>query len=200
VLTGIGVATARKSSSGSQWGLVLIPFLFALQQLSEGILWIGLSNHWEGCGWQCVARYAFLILAFCTWPWLFSLSLSFPEPNSLRKKMICGVMAMGILLCSYNFYHLLSQGIGAQIINHSIQYTNTMPSEGPLYLFVVCAPWFISSLRHAWICGVIGLIAFTVTGYFYWETFTSVWCFFAALISVIIYFIVRDAKLGTKKT
>ncbi len=192
ILTGIGVATAMQVRERSQYWLAALPLLFALQQASEGILWIGLTNNWTGCGIECVARYAFLILAFCTWPWLFPFALSQVEHNRQRKRVLYGFVLAGLGLSVFNFFYLFNQGMGARIVEHSIQYTNTLPKEGPLYLILVSMPWAISSSRYGYLCAFVGAISFIITFFFYWHTFTSVWCFFAAIISAIIYYIVKD--------
>lgn len=192
VLSGIGVATVRQAKQLSQLWLVVIPFLFAFQQASEGVLWLALTRGWTNCGLECVARYSFLILAYATWPWWFPLALSQVEYNRERRRILYGFLMAGLALSVYNFLYLYNQGMGAQIVQHSIQYTNTLPNEGPLYLILVSVPWAVSSSRYGYLCAIVGALSFAITFFLYWETFTSVWCFFAAIISMIIYYIIKD--------
>ena len=194
VLTGIGIATIRETNDRSQLWLASIPLVFALQQVAEGVLWVGLANHWTDCGLGCVARYLFLIISFSTWPWLFPLALSQVERNRPRRRILYAFLLAGLGLSVFNFFYLFNQGMGAQIVERSIQYTNTLPNEGPLYLLLVSIPWAISSSRYGYLCAIVGVLSFVITFFFYWQTFTSVWCFFAAIISMIIYCIVKDLK------
>ena len=57
---------------------------------------------------------------------------------------------------------------------------------------------FLSSLRHAWIFGILVAIAYVIAEYFYVATFISVWCFFAAIVSLFIYKILRDNQYLAK--
>ncbi len=174
VLTGIGGLTLRQVTDRRQIWLAIIPFLFALQQAAEGVLWVGLTNHWVDCGLECVARYVFLISAFCTWPWLFPLALSQVEPNQQRRSTLYGFLMAGLALSIYNFLYLFNQGMGAQIVQHSIQYTNTLPKEGPHLL----------SPRK---CALAGLFP---------QIWLSLWDYWGALLCHYRIFLLGDLHLG----
>jgi hypothetical protein len=42
--------------------------------------------------------------------------------------------------------------------------------------------------------GYLIIVSFIITGVFYKEYLTSVWCFFAALVSSVIYLVVRESN------
>ena len=44
VLTGIGVASIKKSDTRSKSLFASIPLIFGIQQITEGFLWLALSN------------------------------------------------------------------------------------------------------------------------------------------------------------
>ena len=44
VLSSIGIATITKTQSRSQLSLAFIPLIFAVQQFSEGFLWLSLLH------------------------------------------------------------------------------------------------------------------------------------------------------------
>ncbi|MGE5348317.1 MAG: DUF6629 family protein, partial [Actinomycetota bacterium] len=48
--------------------------------------------------------------------------------------------------------------------------------------------------RRMWIFGILVTASCLITGIFYKEYLTSVWCFFAALISVVILWIVSSRE------
>ena len=48
VLSAVGVANHRKAKKPSQRLLALIPFLFGLQQVAEGVLWVTLRSSDHG--------------------------------------------------------------------------------------------------------------------------------------------------------
>jgi hypothetical protein len=59
------------------------------------------------------------------------------------------------------------------------------------YLFSVLIPVLVSSVRHLWVSGLIGLIGVVVAQIFYAYAFGSIWCFFGSLISLFVYSVVR---------
>ena len=80
-----------------------------------------------------------------------------------------------------------------------IQYINDFPKTPGhvafgIYAFVTIAPLFISSVRRISLFGILILISFFITGILYKEYLTSVWCFFAALISTVVYLIIRESR------
>ena len=56
-----------------------------------------------------------------------------------------------------------------------------------LYLAATCVGCFFSSHKLINIFGVLALLLFMVAYWFYTVAFFSVWCFFAAILSVVIY-------------
>ena len=65
-----------------------------------------------------------------------------------------------------------------------------------LYLLSVTASPMLSAHRIVKVFGVLALLSFAGVYYFYANWFISVWCFFAALLSVVIYFhlVLRGAE------
>ena len=61
-----------------------------------------------------------------------------------------------------------------------------------LYFAVTVIPLLVSGIRRMYVLGIIMALSFIVSAVFYMQCLTSVWCFFAAVISFVIYFIVRD--------
>lgn len=56
-----------------------------------------------------------------------------------------------------------------------------------LYLAATCVCSFFSSHKIINIFGALALLLFIVAYWFYTVAFFSVWCFFAAILSVVIY-------------
>jgi len=55
------------------------------------------------------------------------------------------------------------------------------------------APLFISSIKRIHFVGTIMGLSFIVSAIFYKEFLISVWCFFAAIISFVVFYIIKDA-------
>lgn len=97
----------------------------------------------------------------------------------------------GIGLAIYTAIGLANEPVIAKIIHHSINYKHHVGSYQlviVLYLLATCVPFIFSSYRHLYLAGIIITLGFFVAYFTYLETFASVWCFFAAVASTLIYF------------
>lgn len=201
ILGATGGATLKSSTSRSQFFLAAIPLLFALQQLSEGLVWLHLS---ENIGSQTLfinAQRSFLMFAFIIWPIWTPLSLAMLEQVPWRRRMLFFNLACGVALSALNLFYGLKQEPNVHVVHHSLQYLGKLPSQAITYPLVVLLPCFLSSLRGVLSFGIIVTISFFIADYFYTATFTSVWCFFAAIVSLSIYKILKDNQaLAEKKT
>ena len=65
-----------------------------------------------------------------------------------------------------------------------------------LYLMATTLSPFLSSYRIVKVFGILALSSFAAAYFFYATWFISVWCFFAALLSAIVYlhFVLRRAE------
>jgi hypothetical protein len=84
-------------------------------------------------------------------------------------------------------------------MGYHIQYNTTFPDSLSmpafiLYLFVTIPPLFISSIKRTHLMGFLMFFSCLITAIFFTQYLTSVWCFFAALISGVIFWILSDSK------
>jgi len=194
LLSAVGIATAKKMKNPSLKLFAAIPGLFAIQQFSEGILWLTLkSGGYDRL--QSAATYTFLLFALIIWPTLIPLAVLKMEELKSRRKLLKALLGTGILVSAYYTFCLVTFNVEPQIRDSHIQYVNNFPEKFSLpafglYVIATIVPLFISSIRKMYLFGVLVFISCLITGVFYKEYLTSVWCFFAALISVVIYYIV----------
>ena len=104
---------------------------------------------------------------------------------------------IGLLLSIYYSYCLLTFSVNPEISGHHILYKNGFPHSlsNPafaVYLIVTITPLFISGIKRTWLLGVLMTLSCLVTAIFFRQYLTSVWCFFAALISGVIFWILSD--------
>jgi hypothetical protein len=200
VISAIGVATVRKSSKPSQTLFASVPLLFGLQQFAEGVVWITLRSGGH-VQLQYVAAYIFLIMALVVWPVMLPLSVMIMEKLKRRRKVLISFLIIGALLSAYYAYCLLFYPIAPQIKSFHIIYKGDFPKSlvTPafiVYLTATLPPLFISSVRKISVMGVLIALSCLVSGIFFKEYHTSVWCFLAALISGVIYWII---SISTKE-
>lgn len=191
----IGLSTLRHVRRPQELPLAIVPLLFALQQTVEGVLWLQFSGE-GGSGSVPALSLAFLIFAKVLWPTYSALALLLVEPDHGRRRILSVIAAAGFILSFYLLAGLLAKPPVGFIHNHSIAYSNDV---NPLswwqmpYLLCTCAPLLLSSHRTIQFFGAVILAGFLVSTYAYLATFISVWCFFAAGGSALLYFYFRRA-------
>ena len=134
VLSAIGVATVIKVHKPSQLVFASIPLFFAVQQITEGCLWLALPLS-EYSNVQHLATYLFLVMAEVLWPILIPLSVLLMEENPKRKRMLTFFLGLGITLGIYYAYCLLSFSVYPQIIGYHIQYDTDFPESLAIPVF-----------------------------------------------------------------
>lgn len=199
IISSIGIATITKVRTPSQLVFASIPLFFGIQQLAEGLLWQTLPTiEYESI--QKFSTYFFLVMAQVIWPVMIPLSVLLMEENDRKKKILRLLLVLGSALSAYYACCLLLFTVTPQIMGYHIQYTNDFPKSFSLLAFVVylvatITPLFVSSIRRTHLLGILMALSCLITAIFFTQYLTSVWCFFAALISGVIFWILRDAKI-----
>jgi hypothetical protein len=203
VISAIGIATVKEVQKPSQRVFAIIPLLFGIQQLAEGCLWITLSGN-DFVIVKKISTYVFLITAQVLWSFVIPLSVLLMENDSRRKKVLRVLLVIGILLSLYYACYLFFFNVTSQIMDCHILYNTESPQSLALptfifYLAVTIAPFFVSGIKRMYLLGIIMSISCLAAAIFYKLYLTSVWCFFAAVISIFIYLILRESKKADAK-
>jgi hypothetical protein len=202
VLTVIGVASLKKVQHPSQKFFASIPLIFGFQQISEGFLWLALSN--EGFdSLQQVSTHVFLFLAQVVWPVWVPFAFLMLEEKAERKKSAKLLTGIGGVVSAYLAFCLLSYPVEGKIVGYHISYTQDYPAAlalygGLLYLISTIAPPFLSKIKNMWILGTAIFISYIITQIFYDNSIVSVWCFFAAVISMLVLYYCMQLKSQAK--
>jgi hypothetical protein len=99
--------------------------------------------------------------------------------------VVLGLIAGGYLLSS-----VLREDVTAHIVEHTIQYGGAGDLAVPatvIYVIATCGAWLMSQHRTIRWFGVANLAAVLVIIVIQSEGLTSVWCLWAAVVSVAIY-------------
>ena len=185
----VGTVIIGKVKERKDYPVALIPFVFATQQITEGLLWISLAHNnlfmqfWLG---NLYGGFVGII-----WPLYAPLAIYLAEINEYRKKIIGFIGIAGFALSMYTVIQLTSQPVTVEIINQHIYYEHNVhayPLIILLYLLATCMPFILSSFRNLRVTGYIITLGFVVAFSIYTTTFVSVWCFFAAVASALIFF------------
>ena len=202
-LSVIGVLTLRKTTHWRERFLASVPLIFATQQFVEGLLWLALQN-----GEMPLAQYWLTQLygsyAGIVWPAFIPISIMLIENNKVRKSFMAIILLIGLATVYSTINILLTGGFTAQVINSSIHYDYLQPINTYAtkwsYLVAISGAFFLSSQVMIWWIGVAYILSFVVSYYLYDITYISVWCFFAAIISVLIYFYCKEKQVKADDT
>ena len=197
LLTFAGVETMRKVHKPAQLGLASISLFFAFQQVAEGFLWVSIGKS-DYAVMQAVSTYLFIIMAQVVWPILVPLSVLLMEENRTRKKILFALQMLGVAIALYYAYRLIFYDISAEISRKHIVYPTTAPHYSDaitvlFYLVATIAPLFVSSVKRIHFVGTLMGLSFVVSAVLYREFLISVWCFFAAVISFVLFYIIRES-------
>jgi hypothetical protein len=198
IISAIGVITIRKVRKPSQIIFASIPLFFGIQQIAEGFVWMTLPLP-EYIAVQKVFVYMFLIMAQVIWPVMIPLSVLFMEESKKKKKILYLLLGTGVLLSLYYGFCLIFFHITPQIESFHIVYHKDFPESLGMpativYLIATIPPLFISSVKRTHLLGILMTFSCIVTIIFFRQYLVSVWCFFAAIISGVIYWILTDLK------
>jgi len=191
VLTGAGITTLSRVQQLRQLPLAMVPLIFAIQQASEGLVWIGLRQATTPF-YLHPASYLFLIFAQVVWPIWVPMSFLLLAPREKNRIELMILTWTGLLVATYLGICLFHYGTFAEAHTRHIYYALHYPAHltviaAALYGAVTIVPPFVSGVRHGWVLGLAILISYVITSILYTQEIVSTWCFFSALMSVIIY-------------
>jgi uncharacterized protein DUF6629 len=201
-LSTVGVATVKKAKKKSELPFAAIPLLFAIQQIIEGILW--LSFYYNLVFLRAITTFLFSLFAYALWPAFIPFAVKLLEPLPGRKKLLSVFQITGGIVGLYLLYFVVRYPLTCSIVNYSIQYSASVPfgfQAFLLYIISGCGSCFVSSHKIINLFGLLLVLSVAVAYRFYIVSFVSVWCFFAAILSgvVYLYFVKRESKLKLAK-
>jgi hypothetical protein len=186
-LSALGAATVKKAELKAEIPFAMIPLLFGVQQIIEGMLW--LSFRFDTPLLNVTMTYVFTLFSHVLWPMFVPFSIGLVEIVAWRKKMISAFQITGIAVGLYLLYLIVKFPVTSEVNGHMVYVSphfNKVPVMA-LYLAATCVSCFFSSHKIINIFGILALLLFMVAYWFYTVAFFSVWCFFAAILSVVIY-------------
>jgi len=188
VLGAVGVLTFTKVKHRRELLFAALPTLFAVHQFIEGFVWLGL----DGILSPAVAHdmgAAFMLYAQGLLPFLLPLSVLLFEPDMNSRKRMLPFLVLGGATTLYILWALTAFPTQVYIRGNSIVYINQATNNiavAVLYVIATCGSLFFSKIRMMVIFGVANLAILLLVMEFKRYAFTSLWCAYAAVASVII--------------
>lgn len=193
VLGGVGVASISQCALPRTKLFAAIPLLFGLQQFAEGVVWATMDAP-AHLAIHETAVVSFLALALVIWPLWAPLSLWLIEPSGIRRRIQQSFFIVGVMVAVVALHLLLKWEPYAVVNGRSIDYQHAemgvaIPEWGLLlaYSLPTVASFFVSSTKIVRTIGAMLAISLVIAFLIKHEALTSVWCFFAAALSVMIY-------------
>jgi hypothetical protein len=188
VLGAVGVITLTKVRHRRELLFAALPTLFAVHQFIEGFVWLGL----DGILPPAVAHdmgAAFMLYAQGLLPFLLPLSVLLFEPDAKSRKRMRPFLLIGLGTTLYVLWALTAFPFQVYVRNHSIVYSDPATSStflGVLYVVSTCGSLFFSKVKSMVLFGAANLVILLVVMAVKEYAFTSVWCAYAAVASVIV--------------
>jgi hypothetical protein len=190
VIGTVGIATLRKVRHRRALLFGAMPCLFAIHQAIEGFVWLSLDGYLPARAAHDFGA-AFVLYAQGLLPFLLPLSVYIIEPEGSRRKRMLPFVILGGLLMLYILWGLITDPLQVYARTHSIVYKNALTANIPVAVFYViatCGALLFSGFRYLILFGIANFIGLVVVSIVMAYAFTSIWCAYAALMSVIIYF------------
>lgn len=196
VLGGAGLIALKKTVNPKMYAFSSTPVLFSLHQLEEGFVWLSLQDP-DYSSWYKPALYGYHFISQVVWPLWIPLIIWLMEPDNIRKKWISYFLGLGVATSIYMIYCLAVSDVSAAIESRHIRYALNFPTmdlRRVLYFLTTLVPIFLSSLRYMNLLGSTMLGSLIFSFIFYTQWVISVWCFFAALLSILVIWIIHANK------
>ncbi|MBI2728456.1 MAG: hypothetical protein HYX42_19640 [Polaromonas sp.] len=187
-LLGLGTLTLKSAKLPRQWPFAAIPLLFAIQQLSEGVIWLTFSH--DAPLLNTVMTHVYSFFSHVLWPAYLPVAVWMIEPLGGRRRALGMLVVAGSALGIYLLYMLVAFPVVSRPTGQHVEYDSPhffVAAVMMLYLVSTTVSPLLSTLRGVRVFGALALLSFGAAYYFYATWFISVWCFFAALLSVVIY-------------
>ena len=187
-LAAVGVVTLTKVKHRRELLFASLPVLFAVHQFIEGFVWLGL----DGILSPTVAHdmgAAFMLYAQGLLPFLLPLSVLLFEPDGKSRRRMLPFLVLGGATTLYILWALTAFPLQLFIRGNSIVYLNQATNNravAVLYVIATCGSLFFSRVRAMVAFGAANLAILLIVMAFKSYAFTSLWCAYAAIASVII--------------
>ena len=188
ILLGLGTLTLKSARRPRELVLAAIPLLFAIQQLIEGVIWLTFSA--DAPLLNSVLTHVYLFFSHVLWPVYVPVAVLLIEPPGWHRRALFVFVAAGAALSVYLLYVLLAFPVVSRPTGQHIEYVSPYffaAATMTLYLLSTTVSPLLSTHRMVKVFGVLALVSFGGAYFFYATWFISVWCFFAALLSAVIY-------------
>ncbi len=187
-LLAIGALTVKRAKRRAELPFAAIPLLFGAQQILEGIIW--LTFRFDTPLLNIIITNAYSLFSHVLWPSYVPFAVLVLEPSPWRRKVLYAFLVIGATAGLYLLINMVRFPITSQLLGAHVEYVSphfygfvVMSS----YLAGTCLSALFSSHKVVNIFGAVALLLFVIVYRIYNLWFISVWCFFAAILSGVVF-------------
>ncbi|NDG74959.1 MAG: hypothetical protein EBX49_06395 [Synechococcaceae bacterium WB8_1B_136] len=208
---------ARKTAQPDYVPLALTPFFFGVQQFVEGLEWTAIDQG-KVEPLTSLAGLGFLFFAYCFWmiwiPWS-AWSVARSTDSRALQNRLKGVAIVATLLGIGFYLPVLLNPPALQPAVHSTgrlvydisnlhsafhNFVNTKPVGELVYWGFIVLPLLAVRDKAVKLFGVLIFVSIFLTWFTYSKTFNSVWCFYCAVLSIFVLYIINRPRLRAAAT
>lgn len=201
-LLGPGIYSVKRTESRGMVAFACTPLLLSFHQIAEGFLWLSLKNP-DFASWYKPALYIYSFISQPVWPIWVPLIIWMMETDKRRKKILYYFLLLGAAASVYMFYCLITFNISAVAEHHHIRYYRDFPYLTilrPVNFVTIAVTPFLSTLRYTKLLAAVMMASLIVSYIFFKDYLISVWCFFAAILSLFIILVVNANRKSANKS
>ncbi|CAN5500376.1 hypothetical protein BH10PSE17_BH10PSE17_37090 [soil metagenome] len=201
VLAGLGTVTLRAARTPQAKPYAAIPLLFAVQQFIEGLLWLSFDH--DAPALADAMTHAYSLFSHVLWPIFIPLAVFLIEPAGPRRRTLAGLVALGAVVSAWLLWYTFTYGIESHVEGAHIEYVTSHVlalTSSSLYVVSTTVSMLLSTHRKVRLFGALALVSFALVYVFLETWLVSIWCFCAALLSVVVYLQVREPAYSRVST
>lgn len=174
--------------------LAAFPLFFGVQQFIEGLLWLNLGGF--QAQYTQASALGFLFFVYLFWPIWVPLAARALENRPRPRRILLAIALMVGVLGTLLYISLLfgDAQLQVSVVQNSILYQHRPLFDlqwndwvvRTLYALVVTLPFLASNMLRLRIFGALIALSLALSAIYFDHAFTSVWCFFAAILSMFI--------------
>ena len=188
ILGTLGVVTLTRVKHRRELLFASLPAIFSVHQFIEGFVWLGLDGILSPKVTHDMGA-AFMLYAQGLLPFLLPLSVLLFEPNAKSRQRMQPFLVIGGLTTLFTLWALIAYPTHIFVKANSIVYINQATNNtfvAILYVIATCGSLLFSKEKDMVIFGIANLAILLIVMAVKRYAFTSLWCAYAAVVSVII--------------
>ena len=202
VVGSIGVSALRHVDRPQELPLASLPVLFGAHQVTEAFVWWRLRGD-VAASTGDAALWLYVLFAFVVLPVLAPLAVLLVEPDARRRRIMGRFAVVGGLVSVVYLATMLREPMTATIRGHTLGYGTGAPAGDLLavvYVTATVGALVASSHRRIALFGAANVVVAPLLVLVAARSFTSLWCLWAAVASLIIAdHVRRSASAGEER-